>query len=217
MHVKPLVFSYTMLHTYDNICPYQAAQRYVYKVIPFQETEAMRHGNEVHAAMQKRVGRGTPLPATMPYESFALPLDSRGARCEQQIGVTKDGKATGFFDADVYFRCKIDVNIVKGPTAYLLDYKTGKVREEPFELECQAVALHAKNPGLTKVIGQYAWLASNRLGPMHDVSYTGRTWQRIRQLGDQIETDRRMGSFEKREGPLCGWCPCMDCEFNPNR
>lgn len=214
---KPLVFTYTMLNTYESICPYQAAQRYVYKKIPFVETEAMARGNEVHAAMQKRVARGTPLPADMPWESIAKALDGHGARCEQQIGVTIDGKATGYFDDDVYLRCKLDLNIIRSTTAYLLDYKTGKVREDPFELEVQAAALHAKYPQLTAIYGQFAWLKENRLGRMHTLTNTRSTWQRIRQMGDSIVSDVKVGHFEQREGPLCGWCPCLDCEHNPNR
>lgn len=212
---KPLVWSYTMLHTYENICPHQAYRRFIKKDIPFQETDAMRKGNEAHSALEYRLSGGKPLPPHMQqYEPIVAPLADRGAKAEEWVGINRDGKFCDSRTAD-FGRGKIDVNLVRGEVAYLLDYKTGKVREEPFELEVQAVFLKARHPELKVIKARYAWLAEVRLGKLHDVSDTAATWSRIGYITAKIAADRWTGEFTKRRSGLCGWCPVKDCEHNP--
>ncbi len=107
--------------------------------------------------------------------------------------------------------------IIQDTTAYLADWETGKVREDPFELEVQAVLLRARFPQLTKIKGQFIWLKENTLGPMYDLSDTQAAWGTICHLVSLIETDRKNDSFDKEPGPLCGWCNIMDCEYNKSR
>ena len=214
---RPLVLSYTMLNTYLTICPYQAAERFIWKNIPFFETDQMREGTAVHEAMENRVGKKVPLPEKYkPHEAFAIPLDQfQQVQCEAQLGITREGQHTRFFGDDVYLRGKLDCSIVHGNKAYLVDWKNGKVREDPFELEVQAVLLKAKYPQLTDIKGQYGWLQHGKMGQLHTLSDTDRTWGIVRNTGDQIAADRKSGNFEKREGPLCKFCPCKNCENHP--
>lgn len=211
---KPLVWSFTLLKTYRDICPYQAYRRYVKKDIPFVPTEAMEYGNDVHSAMEMRVGGNKPLPDGMQqYEPIAAAFDGRNAVVEQKLGVTVAGKSCDFFASDVWGRGKLDLTLVQDETAYLADYKTGNPREDPFELEVQAVLLHAKHPQLTKIIGQYYWLKENRIGPPHDLSNTNKTWTEICRLMTSILNETE---WEKRRNPLCGYCNVYDCEYNRN-
>lgn len=212
---RPLIWSFTMLKTYRDICAHQAAERYVYKHIPFTGTAATKRGDDVHKAFERRLGRQCqPLPADMPWEHFASSFDNRKVHPEIKLGITRDGKATGFFDNNVYGRGKIDAPIVEGETAYMVDWKSGKPREDAFELEIGAVLLKAKFPQLRKIVGRYAWLAENRLGPPYDLTDTARTWDEINRLVALILSDRERGWFDKVEGPLCKWCPVLDCEYN---
>lgn len=210
---RKIVASFTMLNCYKNICKHQAYRRYIRRDIKFVETPQIKWGNEVHTAMEHRIGGGKPLPPNMPYEPFAKVFDGRNAKAEEKMGVTIDGKPTGFFDDNVFLRGKLDVNLVNGATGYVGDFKTGKVREETYELEVQAVLLHAKHPKLTKIIGQYFWLAEAKLGVLHDLSATAQTWDGIHKTMAELHMDKSRGTFEKKPGPLCSWCPVTDCEF----
>lgn len=208
-----IVGSYTMMNTYANICPYQCYRRYVKKDIPYKATSAMEWGKTVHSAMEYRVG-GKPLPDNMRHwEPLVAPLAGRAVG-EQKLGITMQGQTTGFFDKNVWIRTVVDTSLISGTTAYLQDWKTGNAREEPFELETQAVLLHAKNPGLTKIVGRYAWLKENRLGEMHNLSDTTQAWNKVCTIMSEINQSRQMGKWEKRRGPLCGYCDVRDCEFN---
>lgn len=216
MNAKPFVFTYTNLNTY-LICPHQMFRRYVKKDLPFKETPEMRRGNEVHTAFEYRVGGGKPLPFDMiQWEPIAAAFDNRGAKCEIKLGVTNECKPTGFFDKDVWLRGKADVTIIKDHVAYLPDWKTGKPREDAFELEVQGLLTYAANPYLKKVFASYIWLRESRVGQIHDVSDFGSTWARVNNIAEEIKDCMQTGEWEKKRGPLCKWCAVSDCEFNQN-
>lgn len=214
--MKPLVFSYSNLNTY-LICPHQFYRRYVKKDLPFVESKEMKWGNEVHTAFEYRVGGGKPLPVNMQqWEPIAKAFDGLGAKCELKLGMTVQGKPTGFFDSDVWLRGKADVTIIKDTTAFLPDWKSGRSREEPFELEVLAVLTQAANPYLQNIKGAYVWLKENRMGQQHDLSDTRSTWARVNNLVEEIKDGLSDQNFVKKQGPLCGYCDVKDCEFNRN-
>jgi hypothetical protein len=95
----------------------------------------------------------------------------------------------------------------------LIDWKTGKVREEPFELEVQAFLLKAHRPRLEIIKGRFFWLKEKRLGDVHDLSDTERTANSIRRQIGEIES-RREREWPKTPNPLCGWCRVTSCEHN---
>lgn len=212
---KPLIYSYTFLNLYRNICPYQAYRRHIKKNLPFIETPEMAFGNKVHTALEMRVGGGKPLPKDMhQWEKFAAPLYAVKAKAEMKLGITKEGKPCGFFDDNVWFRGKADVTVINGTAAFLPDYKTGKVREDPFELETNAMLVHAKYPHLTKLTGCYIWLGKggDKMGQPYDLSHTRDTFTYVQRIVADLEEDMRNNDFEKRRGGLCDWCKCDDCE-----
>lgn len=212
---KPFVFTYTNINTF-LICPHQMFRRYVKKDLVFKMTPEMEYGNEVHSAMEYRIG-GKPLPLKMQqWEPFVAAFDGLKVKAELKLGITAQGKPCGFFDADVWLRGKADVVAINGATCFLPDWKTGKVREEPFELEIQAMLVHAANPYLTTIKGSYVWLKENRMGLTHDLSSTNSTWARVNNIVEEIKDCMQSGEWEKKRTPLCAWCDVFDCENNTN-
>lgn len=215
---KPIVYSYTMLNTYDNVCPYQMFRRYVKKDIPFVETPEMRRGTEIHTAMEHRVG-GKPLPPDMRHwEPIVAALDGRNAKAELKLGITNEGKPTGFFDKDVWCRGKADVVMIQNSNAFLIDWKSGGSKyESSFEIEMQAMMLKAANPYLVRISGCYAWLKEDRMGTVYDLSDFSSTWAKVNNIAERIQDDMASGEWEKKKSGLCPWCPCTDCEHHPKR
>jgi hypothetical protein len=146
INFKPIVYSYTLLKTADT-CLYKAYRQYVKRDLPFDRTPEIEWGNKVHEAMEYRIG-GKPLPQDMMHwEPIVSAYVDRKAKPEKKTGITKDCKPTGFFDKDVWLRCKIDVTMLNGSNVFLSDFKTGNSRyEDPFELEIQALTLKAAIP-----------------------------------------------------------------------
>ena len=189
-------------------------RRYLKKDIKYVQSPEAKWGDDVHVALEHRVGSGKPLPQTMEqWEAFARPFDNRGAICEQKLGITKEGRTTGYWDSDCWFRGKVDVSIFHGVKAFINDWKTGGSKyEDPFELEVGALLLKAKYPELTTVKGAYTWLKENRVGQPYDLSRFRDTWNEINRLVSKIEADRVSGEFIKNKSGLCGWCEIIDCE-----
>lgn len=214
---RPLVHSYSSLHTYENVCPYKYYRQYVVRDLPYVETPERKAGNIAHDALALRIG-GKPLPADLQHlERWAAPFDGRGAKAEGKVGVTRQGRPTGFFDKDVWLRGAIDVSIVQAPHAMIFDWKNGKSKwVKRFELDVHAVLLHARYTALTSIQAQYVYLEENKLSERYDCSDTRGTWQTINEIVGKIETDKKSGEFEKRKNPLCGWCECFNCEHNAN-
>lgn len=210
---RPFVGSFTILNTYRN-CAHQMFRRYIVKDQAYVETPEMKFGNRVHEAFELRVGGGKVLPSDMQqWESFATPFAGKAALLEQKLGVTREGRQTGFFDQNVFFRGKADLALIQDTTAYINDWKTGSGKyEDPFELATNAVLLHAKHPHLTKIVGSYTWLKENRVSQMYDLSDTATTWAEICRLMSEILAKRQTGEWEKRQSGLCGWCSVNDCE-----
>lgn len=212
---KPFVFTYTNINTY-LICPHQMYRRYVKKDLEFKMTPEMEFGNEVHSAFEYRLG-GKPLPVHMQqWEPFAAALDGLNAKAEVKLGITAEGRPTGFFDSDVWLRGKADVIVIAESAAFLPDWKSGKAREEPLELAVNAMLVHAHNPHLTSISGAYVWLKENRMGTKHDVSNTNTTWAKVNGHINEIKQSMQSGEWEKKRTPLCAWCDVADCENNSN-
>lgn len=206
---RPLVYSYSLLNNYENVCPHQTWRRYVKKDLKYVESDPMKWGNDAHTALEYRLG-GKPLPPKMQqWEPLIAPLAERKGIAEQQLGITKGAKSCGFFDDGVWFRGKIDVTLIEGSTAVIVDYKTGNSSyESPFELETNALLLHAKHPYLKQIKGFYIWLKENRVGQPYDLD-TNAAWHKVRELTDKFEADK---TFEKKRSGLCGYCNVEDCE-----
>lgn len=214
---KPLVYSFTMLKTADS-CMYKCYRMYVKKDIPYFETPEMKWGNEVHSAFEYRLG-GKSLPENMRHwEPLIVVYVERKARPEMKVGITREGKPTGFFDKDVFVRGKIDATMIVNSNGFLADWKTGNSKyEDPFELEIQALMLQAANPYLTKIGGHYVWLKEDRIGQVYDLSDTRSTWAAVHNKVEEIEDNMKADEWPKTKGPLCGWCNVLDCEHNPKR
>lgn len=208
-----LVLSYSFLNTW-GICRHQAYRRYIVRDLPREpETPEQAWGNAVHSAMEARIRDKTPLPENMPYEKFAKPLDRFEIKPEQKIGMTQTGDYWPVWHR-AWLYGKLDVPIVNGTTAHLFDWKTGKRREEPFELEVQALLLQAKHPEVKTIAGNYVWFKEGALGDLYDLSDTQRTFASVQALSRQIDDAVRAQDFPKEPGPLCRWCVVRDCQYN---
>ncbi len=213
-------WSWSLLDTADR-CLLQAKHKYVVRDLPREpETEPMRWGNKVHRGMENRLKIEAPLTDGMePFEVFVAPLDVAPGQlwAEKWFGMREDGSPCRSLDDDCWGRGKLDVSIVDDTYALIVDWKTGKVREDPDELEIGAVLLKATYPKLERISGWFVWLKERRTGKVHDLSDTAGKLENIRQRYARLEEAVRMDHFPAQQNPLCPWCPVMTCSFNPRR
>lgn len=213
------VWSHTSLNCFGT-CPKQFYHRYILKDVKFEESAASRRGNDVHAAMEARLKIKTPLPEDMPYEQFAAALDERPLLVEEELGIRKDGDWATWWDAYVYGRGKPDVVIMPdaGDHAVILDWKTGKVREDPAELETFAVLINARYPLITQFTGYYVWLTTPvALGQKHTLDRKQK-WTTIQSTATEISERQKRNDFPATPNGLCkAWCSVLSCPHNGRR
>lgn len=210
-----MIGSYTFLRTFEQ-CPRQAHHRFVLRDLPFEETDAIKWGSRVHKALEDRIKRGTPLPADMPkYEKWVASLPH--AQAEMKLAVRQDWSPCDFFADDAWFRGKADVVAVNSTSAIIVDWKTGKRREDPDELEILAAMLKARHPELIGIVGWYVWLKDEALGKLHHLSAVADKQKEIDVRMAEITRAGEHDYWPPNETPLCGWCSVKSCTFNPRR
>lgn len=218
--MKLPVLSYSFLNNFLN-CPKKAFHLYVAKDLPKQpETPELAYGNAVHTAMEKSIKSDSTVLVPPEWLKFVRPLLDRkrtdDVRAEDMLGMTKEGVTCTFFAPAVWLRGKADVVCLSSDrrTALFLDWKTGKVREDPHELWIQAVLLKAAVPPLQAIRGAYVWLKENRMGQPYDLSDTGPALAKVRATAEKISECMIKQDWEPTPNPLCGWCPVKSCEYN---
>jgi PD-(D/E)XK nuclease superfamily len=208
--------TYTFYNDAMN-CPYKAYRRYVKRDLPYAQTEAMERGIAVHEAMEDRIGKDKPLPEEMrTFEHIAKKLSAMPSdvkiRVEYRLAIKADASPCAWDAGLAWFRGKLDVAVI-GSGAWIIDWKTGKVREDPFELECQSLLLHANHPQCNPIVGEYYWMREGAPGMRYTldpmVAYT-----RISRLYGEMHGYFEKDAWPKRKNPLCGWCDVLDCEHN---
>lgn len=212
--------SYSFLRDEEN-CPYKAYRRYVVRDLPKEKTPELELGNKAHKALEERVGKGKKLPDEFslhePVASVLAGLrETMEVDTERVLTLDKNEKPyLSRWSRDAYVFSRIDVTVRGLERARIFDWKTGKKREDPFELEIQAWLLRCWYPKLETISGNYIWLKENELGYTHDLSDTERTAASVRRQVAEIES--RGDDWPKRPNPLCGWCNVLDCEYNKSR
>jgi hypothetical protein len=218
--MKLPVASHTLLKTFES-CAYKGYRIYITKDLPkTEQTPEMKLGSAVHKALAAFISRGRPLPEEFrKYETLASPLSREQPFTELPLAVDRDGRACGFFDDHVFCRGYGDVVVIHDRRAALFDWKTGKKREDPGELELHGLMLKASHPELESINAHYVWLKNVDIGlpvvgERHDVSDTVATWQSLEQQMDEIEHMLTVNNFPKQPNPLCAYCQVLDCEHN---
>jgi len=223
---KPFTWTYTKLKNYEA-CPKRHLHVDILKDYEEEESEELRRGNALHNAMYRRIGSGIALPREFaPYmEPWAQTLTkefhhAQIIQCEQKLAITKELKGSAYMDKVTWFRCKIDY-IKLLPTkvngwfyAHIVDYKTGRPKEDDTQLALNAAAVFANYPDVYEIRSDFLWTEYN------DVAHYGykrddmkAVWEDLTPRVNQMEKAYIEASYPARKCGLCKkYCPVYDCE-----
>jgi RecB family exonuclease len=219
-------WSYSSIKTFDQ-CPKKYFHLKVVQDVKDEGNEASRYGNDAHAAAEAYIKDGTPIPdtyAVMRPVVEALSKFPGDKHTELRLGIkrTDNGfEPCGFFDKDVWYRGIVDLLIVKGKTAYLIDYKTGKNAKyaDMKQLDLMAGAVFIHFPNVVRIKSGLAFVVSNEFPKKDHVREHLNQYLAVfdDQL-DQLEAAMDNGIWNAKTSPLCGWCPVTTCEhWRPRR
>lgn len=212
--MKPFAWSYSALTTYEN-CPKKYYHLYVAKDFKDTDSSFSADGKIVHDAMKARVVDGKPLPLPLRHHekiaaSFAkAPGEKHG---EMRLALTRTFGPCDYFDPEVWVRVVIDLTIVRGDLGIVVDWKTGKVREDFTQLGLNAAVLARWMPEITTFRTVFAWLQSSKLSPRTYVpNDLARVWGDLLPRVNKMETARKTTDFPAKESGLCRYCPVATC------
>jgi len=218
--VKAFAWSYSALTTYEQ-CPKKYFHLYVAKDVKDEDSSFSADGKIIHDAMKLRVINGKPLPLNLRYmepiaaKFAAAPGEKHG---EMKLALNRQFEPRDYFANDVFVRVVIDLTIVQDKSAIVVDWKTGKVKDDPTQMALNAAVLARWMPeiGLFKTL--FVWLAHNNITPKnYTISKFTAVWNDLLPRVAKIEEARKTTTFPAKQGPLCGWCPVKSCPHYVDR
>lgn len=218
-------WSYSSIKTFDQ-CPKKYYHLKVVKDVRDTPGEAADYGTAVHEAAELFVKDGTPIPEKFGYMKpivDSLVAIEGDKHTELKLGVRKTptGYAPcSFFDKDVWWRGIVDLVIINGNTAYMVDYKTGKNAKyaDTKQLDLMAGALFVHYPDLKTIKSALAYVVSNEfIKKVHVAEQRDEYLTVFADELDRLEHAQLSGVWNPKSSPLCGWCPVVECEHHRPR
>ena len=219
-------WSYSSIKTFDQ-CPKKYFHLKVVKDVKDDPGEAAVYGTLVHEAAELFVKDGTPIPEKFAYmRPIVEPLAAQsGVKItEMKLGLRKtaDGfEACDFFAKDVWYRGIVDLLILDGDRAWMIDYKTGKNAKyaDMKQLDLMAGALFVKFPDLKVIKSALIYVVSNEFPKKtHKRENLTQYLSVFDTQLDRLDAAMENGVWNAQTSPLCGWCPVTSCEhWRPRR
>ena len=219
-----MALSFSRLSRFEN-CPASFEYLYINKSVQDPGNEKSQYGNRVHESLEL-YGRALAERDSSQAEAIEA-LDDEAKQWfplvrkivaqpghkhfEQQVSVTRDKQPTGWFDKDVWLRSIIDVLIVDGSTAHCIDWKTGKKKEDPTQMQLFAAMIFAHFPEVDTVKTSLVWLAANDITPAtFQRRYVHSLWGALEPRFVRVQDAADLGVFPTKPSGLCPWCPAKD-------
>jgi hypothetical protein len=214
-------WSYSALKEYLN-CPRQYNEIKVLRNYAKEETDNMRYGKEVHKALEDYVRENIPLAKN--YKRFQPMLDTlldiEGVKYpEHELALTFDRSPCDFNSKDRWVRGIIDLLIVDGDTAYIVDYKTGSNKyPDPKQLKLMALLTFAHFPEVNKIKAGLLFVMHDSFMPEeYNRDSIGKLWYYFLSDLKRLELSFDNDLWIANPTGLCGWCPVKKCEFHKER
>lgn len=217
---KVMPLSFSRLSTFET-CEAQFDYLYVSKRVASQSNEASDYGDRVHKVLEA-YGKGVLDQGTLTDEGKQTlkrwgPLVDKilsqpGDKLfEHQMSVNRSLQPTGWFDKDVWIRSIADVLIVNGDVAYCLDYKTGKVKDNPTQLQLFAAMVMWHFPEVQKVKTSFVWLKYDETtNATYERRFLDALWRAIEPRFTKVQDTIELGVYKTKPSGLCPWCAAKD-------
>lgn len=219
---KDFAWSYSRLKNYE-VCPKRYYETDVEKKYnDGDDNEQLKHGELVHDALAKRCQDGTPLPVGYDYEHWAVRVLAGGGEVFTELELAIDqnfGPAPWFQDykdpskPKPWFRAKVDLVKKQGPIALLVDWKTGKILEDSFQLALAAACAFAKWPDLEAIRCSFIWLKED--AESSETFYRAdmaRMWREIWPRVQSLSSAHQSMDFPPTPSRMCRkWCKVVSC------
>ena len=208
-----IALSYSRLSCFEQ-CESKFNYLYVDKTVKDSDNEFTIYGTRVHEALENYGRDGAPLtPETEKHKGLIdLMLAKPGEKhFEYQMALDEYRMPCDWFSKSVWLRGIADVLIVGSDTAYVIDWKTGKVKDNPTQLKLFACMVMEHFPQVKWVKTAFVWLGHNDVtAQTFDRNDLKEMWDTLTPRMDAVQDAVRLGFFKSKPTGLCGWCPAKD-------
>lgn len=214
-----LSHSYSAIKMYED-CPLRYYRQRILKEVQDQGNQYTVYGERVHEALEKRLRDNEELSQDMArYEPLITAIESSVGDgqlyVEYEACLNDELKSTEWFAPDAWFRGKLDVLIVKGDTAVVMDWKTGRRKGDFDQLELFSLLTWKMFPEVQTVRASFVWLKDMAMDhEVYERKDANDLWAkhigRIRRIYDSVKHD----NWPAKPSGLCRFCPCRhDCDY----
>lgn len=214
-----LAHSYSSIKLYEN-CPLRYFRQRVVKDVVDEGGEASKHGERIHKFLEDRLRDNAELPQDMArYEKLCQSVEklSTGGELhiEKELVLTENLTPTGWWDADAWLRSKLDVLVIKGTTAVVMDWKTGKRRPDFFQMELFAAQVFKHFPEVQTCKTTLVWLKEMAMDTeTYERKQTNELWAKALGKISSIYKSLDHDNWPAKPSGLCRYCPARhDCDY----
>jgi hypothetical protein len=219
-------WSYSAINDYAN-CPLQYAHKRYYKDTPQEEAEHLIWGTRVHKVLEETllgVAQADEENAKIaalyaPYTGAILAKDGE-VLTEMQMAITEQMQPTEWFAPDAWGRGIIDAVVIKDGTAYIFDWKTGKVKNDDFQLRLFCAFLSIFRPDVERFIAKFIWLKFSKVtGFSQPITRDAmpKIWSDTLMMVRRMKKSWEEEEFIAKPSGLCPWCSYKSCLFKKER
>jgi hypothetical protein len=214
-------WSFSSLKDFIN-CPKKYYHVKVAQDVINRPNEKMLYGTAVHKALEDYVRDGTPLAKN--YQMFkphadAL-LDIPGIRyCEHEMALDRDKNPCEFHAEDRWVRGVVDLLIIDGDIAFIVDYKTGSNKyPDAKQLKLMALMTFIHFPQVKLVKAGLLFVMHNTfIDERYKREDMDKLWGIFTSDLERLKVAYDSNIWPAQPSGLCGWCPVDSCKFYRER
>jgi hypothetical protein len=213
-----LSHSYSSIKLFEN-CPLRYYRQRVLKDVVDEGGEASKHGERIHALLESRL-KGADIDAEVAqYEPLCASVERLAAdgelHIEKELVLSANLMPTGWWDADAWLRSKLDVLVIVGADAVVMDWKTGKRNTDQFQMQMFAGQVFKHYPAVQRVKTSLVWLKTMQMDTeMYTRLDMNTIWAEILRRTERIYAADESGNWPAKPSGLCRYCPCRhDCDY----
>jgi len=214
-----LAHSFSAIKLYEN-CPKRYYHQRVTKEVQDTGGEASKYGERIHEFLEQRLVNNTPLPVEAEkYEVICKTVENmaRGGElhAERQLTLTENLTPTSWFADDAWLRSILDVLILKGDTAVVVDWKTGKRRPDFTQLEMFALQVWKHFPEVVTIKTSFVWLKDMAMDSEEfSREQSDEMWSNLLSRINRIYQSAEHENWPAKPSGLCRFCPAKDmCDY----
>ena len=214
-----LSHSYSSIKLYEN-CPLRYFRQRVLKDVVDEGGEASKHGERVHEFLENRLKSNSLLPQEVAhYEPLCASVEriSKGGELhiEKELVLSDNLTPTGWSDADAWIRSILDILVINGSMAIVMDWKTGKRKADQFQMQLFAAQVFKHFPEVTVVKTSLVWLKTMEIDTeTYMRTHVNPIWADIMKRIQRIHSSLEHDNWPAKPSGLCPYCPARhDCDY----